>query len=421
MTAANGILKNDSDGDGNALTAVLVAGPAHGELTLQSNGSFVYRPHANYFGADSFTYRASDGGLTSDVATVNISVGGVNDAPIAVNDSYLLRGTLSVPAANGLLLNDRDIDSTSLTASLVTAPQHGQLTLNANGSFSYAPGPSFVFTDSFTYRINDGTAPSNVATVQIEAAFWMTTQNVTVTSREGESLQGFFDVILRIAPGAEMSLAGYEVSLGTANNGIEFLGAVLAPESPVFSGQIPVFSVVDNQLLVTDISPNGPVSLQDGDRLFRAAFQATPAAVGPIPVVFDAQFTNLSDGNGSPLPMANPRGGVITVLDGIAPKVEELSVGGAGWTTSFRDYLATHQLGDTGFAISDDSPQPPRLPFTNIDRISVRFQRRCAGRSGRLGARGHESSIVFVQWHVLRCVHPHRHVEPWADDYPPTN
>ena len=167
-------------------------------------------------------------------------------------------------------------------------------------------------------------------------------------------------------------MAGYEVSLGTANNGIEFLGCSW-PESPVFPGQIPVFSVADNQLLVTDISPNGPVSLQDGDRLFRAAFQATPAAVGPIPVIFDAQFTNLSDDNGSSLPMANPRGGVITVLDGIAPKVEELSVGGAGWTTTFRDYLATHQLGETGFAISDDSPQPPRLPFTNIDRISVRF------------------------------------------------
>jgi hypothetical protein len=61
VIAAPGVLANDSDVDGDALTSVLVTGPAHGTLTLNANGSFTYTPDANYNGADSFTYKANDG------------------------------------------------------------------------------------------------------------------------------------------------------------------------------------------------------------------------------------------------------------------------------------------------------------------------------------------------------------------------
>src|SRR6185369_16455161 len=59
--AAAGVLGNDSDGEGSALHAVLVSGPAHGALTLNADGSFTYTPSADYNGPDSFTYRANDG------------------------------------------------------------------------------------------------------------------------------------------------------------------------------------------------------------------------------------------------------------------------------------------------------------------------------------------------------------------------
>ncbi len=67
---AAGVLGNDSDVDGNPLTAVLVSGPAHGTLTLSADGGFSYIPEANYSGPDSFTYRANDGAANSNVATV---------------------------------------------------------------------------------------------------------------------------------------------------------------------------------------------------------------------------------------------------------------------------------------------------------------------------------------------------------------
>jgi large repetitive protein len=71
---APGVLGNDSDPDGNPLNAVPVSGPNRGTLTLNANGSFTYIPATNFNGSDSFTYRASDGTLTSNPATVSISV-----------------------------------------------------------------------------------------------------------------------------------------------------------------------------------------------------------------------------------------------------------------------------------------------------------------------------------------------------------
>lgn len=81
VAADTGLLANDSDIDSPNLTAVLADSPEHGVLVLNVDGSFTYTPHANYFGTDSFTYRVHDGGLTSNEATVTITVVPVNDAP----------------------------------------------------------------------------------------------------------------------------------------------------------------------------------------------------------------------------------------------------------------------------------------------------------------------------------------------------
>ncbi|MDD4788743.1 MAG: Ig-like domain-containing protein, partial [Pirellulales bacterium] len=71
---AAGLLANDSDVDGDALTVRLVDPPSHGTVTLADDGSFAYTPEADYHGADSFTYVASDGASESTVATVAIEV-----------------------------------------------------------------------------------------------------------------------------------------------------------------------------------------------------------------------------------------------------------------------------------------------------------------------------------------------------------
>ncbi len=163
--ATPGVLGNDTNADGNSLTAVLSTGPGHGKLTLNPDGSFSYTPNANFYGTDSFTYTAQNGVAVSNTATESITVYSV---PVANNDSYTTNvdTTLSV-SAPGVLSNDTNADNNPLTATLSTGPINGVLTLNPNGSFNYTPNAGFYGPDSFTYTAQHCTAVSNTATVTI--------------------------------------------------------------------------------------------------------------------------------------------------------------------------------------------------------------------------------------------------------------
>lgn len=83
-----GVLGNDSDPEGDPLTAILVSNPTHGTVTLSPDGSFVYVPTAGFLGTYSFTYEANDGQLNSNVATVTIKVSHVDQPPVAANDGF---------------------------------------------------------------------------------------------------------------------------------------------------------------------------------------------------------------------------------------------------------------------------------------------------------------------------------------------
>jgi len=160
-------LANDTDVNGDSLTAVLVSGPAHGTLVLNANGSFTYTPAAGYTGADSFTYKANDGQLDSNVATVSLTVS--DSAPVANNDSYTANknNALTVPAGSGVLANDTDANGDSLSAVLIAGPAHGTLALSSNGAFTYTPAAGYTGPDSFQYQASDGALLSNTATVTL--------------------------------------------------------------------------------------------------------------------------------------------------------------------------------------------------------------------------------------------------------------
>jgi CSLREA domain-containing protein len=110
------------------------------------------------------------GGDGADVGSFEVQGACVtNTAPVAVNNEYTIdQDTPLTPAAPGVLGNDTDADADTLTAALVSSPTHAAtFTFNADGSFSYTPTASFTGVDSFTYKANDGTEDSNVATVTI--------------------------------------------------------------------------------------------------------------------------------------------------------------------------------------------------------------------------------------------------------------
>ncbi|HVI89161.1 MAG TPA: Ig-like domain-containing protein [Dongiaceae bacterium] len=156
-----------SDVDGDTLTYALAlnGAPAHGNVTINADGSYSYTPAANYNGQDSFTYQVSDGHGGTATATVSLTINPVDDAPVAPNASFATAEDTSLTGA----VVATDIDSPSLTYALVgTAP--AGLVFNADGTFSYNPPANFSGQVSFSYKANDGSLDSNQATATIDVA-----------------------------------------------------------------------------------------------------------------------------------------------------------------------------------------------------------------------------------------------------------
>jgi VCBS repeat-containing protein len=189
-TAVSGnVLTNDSDPDGNPLSASLVTGPGHGTLTLAGTGAFTYTPASNYNGSDSFTYAASDGTLSTN-ATVNITVTSVDDPPVAQDDSAEVNQHEYVDIP--VLTNDSDIDSSTLTPSNIgsISPVGATATVNGDGTVRYTPPASFTGAGSFTYKASDGTLTSNTATVSV-TVFPAICSNDTVSDTDGNVVGTF--------------------------------------------------------------------------------------------------------------------------------------------------------------------------------------------------------------------------------------
>ncbi len=197
----------DSDPDSDPLsipaTGLTVTTSQGVTLTLNSDGNFTYPLDTvanNTLGAtesltDSFVYTVTDGTLT-DTATVTLTINGVNDAPIATNNTFVQ--TLNQTAASGNVITDNtgngadsDVDandtlSIPATGLTVTTAQGVTLTLGSDGSFTYvfdispssplipSPPGTLLFTDSFTYTVTDGLV-TDTATVFLSAIEGTTT------------------------------------------------------------------------------------------------------------------------------------------------------------------------------------------------------------------------------------------------------
>jgi hypothetical protein len=172
IVVAPGVLGNDLSPLLDPMSAVLVAGPAHGTLVLDPNGGFRYTAYGDYTGPDSFTYKANDC-EDSNVATVSLTVDAesTNLAPVATAESYSVAEdvTLTTPAP-GVLGNDSDAlpGPIAMTAALGTGVAHGTLIFNPNGSFEYEPLANYNGPDSFTYRATDGQLFSAMTTVSLD-------------------------------------------------------------------------------------------------------------------------------------------------------------------------------------------------------------------------------------------------------------
>lgn len=147
-------------------TVTIVSGPANGAVSVSASGNVAYTPAVAFFGDDSFSYMVRDtAGRTSNIATVSIDV--VRSIPLPADDLYYVDedDVLNVSAALGLISNDSDDGGVIVAATVLEPPEHGAVSLEADGSFRYVPTANFFGDDRFTYRIidnHDETAEASV-------------------------------------------------------------------------------------------------------------------------------------------------------------------------------------------------------------------------------------------------------------------
>ncbi|WP_262880161.1 retention module-containing protein [Pseudomonas paralcaligenes] len=192
---ATSVLANDSDADGDPLSAILVSGPVNGTLTLNADGTFSYTHNGSETTADSFTYRANDGTVDGNIVTVSIGITPVNDAPQAVDlSANAVQG--GAPLVIALSGSDPDIGDAVDSFRITSLPDHGTLQINgvavsaaavaagtavisaadaASGLLTYLPPGDFDSTNdgpapTFGYQAFDGDAYSAEATVTVNVA-----------------------------------------------------------------------------------------------------------------------------------------------------------------------------------------------------------------------------------------------------------
>jgi len=168
VSAAQGVLANDSDVDGDPLHVELVDAPEYGQVQVAADGSFHFQPAPGYHGTDHFRYAAADASARGRAQVTITVTGGGNAPPVVQGESYAIDEDhlLSSDDVGLLTANDSDPDGDPLQVSLTQSPTHGVLTLDG-ARFTYQPEANFSGSDAFKYTVSDGQHTSAAVTAAI--------------------------------------------------------------------------------------------------------------------------------------------------------------------------------------------------------------------------------------------------------------
>lgn len=167
-SSAPGILRAYQINDAERYRVRVLSDVFNGQLELEPDGGYRYRPHDNFYGTDSFLFQLLDQEEVVHTGTVVFEIANIPDPPLAEPDTYELfeDRVLRVPAP-GVLENDKDPDGDELSLELRDDVSHGQLNLKYDGSFQYQPESNWSGDDCFTYVVNAGTRQSQPVMVTI--------------------------------------------------------------------------------------------------------------------------------------------------------------------------------------------------------------------------------------------------------------
>ncbi len=282
-----------SDVDGDSVTATLQEAAQNGTVTVNPNGSYTYTPNWDYNGTDQFVIRMDDGnGGTTDV-TVNVTITVVSDAfddAFSGDEDQVVSGDVS----------DNDTHTGLATYALNTGPANGELTFNADGTFSYQPDANFNGSDGFTYDVTDMHGDVETRTVSL-------------------TIRSINDAPVALDNGP---VALVEDMIATGN--------VLGKDSDVDG----------DDLSVTGFQVDGDITV------YAAGSTATIANIGTLTIGVDGEFTFTPEANyHGPVPFAT-----YTVSDGTVS---------ASAILTFDDVVSVNDIPvaqDDSFTIDEDTP-----------------------------------------------------------------
>jgi hypothetical protein len=283
-------------GNGNTLSYSRVTAPAHGTLSAFTGAVATYTPTSGYIGADSFTFKVTDGTSTSNVATVSITVN--QASPVASSQS------VTTAFATAVSITLVATGPPTITYSVVTGPAHGTLTGTAP-SLTYTPGSNYAGADSFTFKANNG-GDSNIATVSIT----VTAPPVPVASSQS------------VTAGYQTATA---VTLGATGLGTITYTITVAPAHGTLSGTAPSLTYTPassysgaDSFSFTATNPGGT-----------SAAATVSITVLPLPPVAQAQTVSDSYNGVLPITLVATGTGTMTYAVAAAPTHGTVMISGS--------------------------------------------------------------------------------------------
>jgi uncharacterized repeat protein (TIGR01451 family) len=293
---APGVLGNDTDPDGNALTAVLVSGPAAAStssFTLNADGSFDFTPATDFNGSVSFTYQANDGLVNSaSAATVTITVNAVNDPPSftkGANQTVLEdAGAQSVsPWATGISAGPNESDGVSF---IVTNDNNalfsGQPAVASNGTLTYTPAANAFGSATVSVKAkDDGGTDNGGIDVSAVQAFTIT---VTAVNDAPSFTKGGDKTVNEGDPAQSFASWATSISAGPANENTQTLTFTVTNDNNALFTVQPDVSPTGELTFTPAAGPNGianvTVTIQDDGGTANGGINTSPAQVFTITV-----------------------------------------------------------------------------------------------------------------------------------------
>ncbi len=336
--ASPGVLVNDTDVEGDTLTAVLVTGPTHGTLTFNADGSFSYTHDGTETLADSFTYKVNDGTVDGNTVTVNITVKAVNDAPVVRNDiNSIISSTSEATGIKALQAND--IDGTIASYTILTLPSHGVLAVGGvpvtvnqvltpleAGTLTYDPSGTFTGIDTFTFTATDdlfataltaGTitipvgnnAPivEDIITTGIPSRAGVT----AISALKGTDTDGTIAdyTVLSLPSNGILALDGVPVTINQVLTPLEVGRLTYAPSGAFSGNDIFTFIATDNNGAISSL---GKVTIKVEKTILDAKNDVIPSVVGIDKTITVVNVLDNDLLNNTPVVISDIKLGVLT-------------------------------------------------------------------------------------------------------------